>query len=51
MTTITPAPKDGEYWQISKEEYENRFRQRADYNAPANVLGYGIKSRFVPPLY
>ena len=48
---ITAAPEDKEYWEITPEEYEKRFRQRADYNAPANVLGYGSKSRFVPPLY
>lgn len=47
----SPTQNGKEFWQISKAEYENRFKQRMDYNAVDNAIGYGPKSRFVPPLY
>lgn len=48
---IAPPPSGGpEYWQLSPWEYERRFKQRWDVNAPFNVLGYGAARRFVPPL-
>ena len=40
-----------EYWEISKEEYEKRFRAGRNLNADQNVFTYGVNNRYVPPLY
>ena len=44
-------PSKKEYWEISKDEYEKRFRAGRNLNADMNVFGYGVNNRYVPPLY
>merc|ERR1711935_874788 len=50
LATVTTVASGKEYWQITEAEYENRFKQRMDYNAKDNAIGYGPKQRYVPPL-
>merc|ERR1719473_385451 len=40
-----------EWYEISRTEYESRFRQRFTPAAEKNYLGYGPGNKFVPPLY
>ena len=36
--------------QLSKEEYEKRFKQRWDSQSPENFIGYGVNNPWTPPL-
>lgn len=40
-----------EWYDISPQDYENRFKQRFKPDAETNILGYGPGKKYVPPLF
>ena len=48
---IAPLRRMGDDYDLTAEEYEERFRQRWELGSRFNKLGYGPENKFVPPLF
>lgn len=48
---IVPSGDQPQFFELTEAEYEERFNQRWFPGAESNILGYGLRNVFVPPLF